>query len=326
MSTHSLMLSRARELVLACALFAAFAPVPDLRLHASAAPQAAPARIGTAAAADAPGETQPPRAKDSLRFAVIGDSGTGGRAQYEVGARLGGSLEVFPYELVLMLGDNIYGSERPQDFVLKFEKPYQAILGRKIPFYASLGNHDDPNQRFYEPFNMNGRRFYSFERKGVKFFALDSNYMDKDQQDWLARELSTSRERWKIAFFHHPLYSSGERHGSEVDLRAIVEPLFVKHRVSVVFAGHEHFYERLKPQQGIHYFTSGAAAKLRAGNIRVGPLTEKGFDTDFSFMLIEIDGERMHFQSLSRRGRLVDSGTIAPEAVNTTSQPGGARP
>jgi Calcineurin-like phosphoesterase len=327
MSTHSLtLLSRARGLVLACALFAAFAPVPDLRLHASAAPQAAPARIGTAAAADAPGETQPPRAKDSLRFAVIGDSGTGGRAQYEVGARLGESLEVFPYELVLMLGDNIYGSERPQDFVLKFEKPYQAILGRKIPFYASLGNHDDPNQRFYEPFNMNGRRFYSFERKGVKFFALDSNYMDKDQQDWLARELSTSRERWKIAFFHHPLYSSGERHGSEVDLRAIVEPLFVKHRVSVVFAGHEHFYERLKPQQGIYYFTSGAAAKLRAGNIRVGPLTEKGFDTDFSFMLIEIDGERMHFQSLSRRGRLVDSGTIAPEAVNTTSQPGGARP
>jgi Calcineurin-like phosphoesterase len=327
MSKHSLdPFSSARDLVLACALFAAFVPVPDLRLQASAAPQAAPARTGTASAADAPGETQPPRAKDSLRFAVIGDSGTGGRAQYEVGARLGGSLEVFPYELILMLGDNIYGSERPQDFVLKFEKPYQAILGRKIPFYASLGNHDDPNQRFYEPFNMNGRRFYSFAKKGVKFFALDSNYMDKDQQDWLARELSGSRERWKIAFFHHPLYSSGERHGSEVDLRAIVEPLFVKHRVSVVFAGHEHFYERLKPQQGIYYFTSGAAAKLRAGNIRVGPLTEKGFDTDFSFMLIEIDGERMHFQSLSRRGRLVDSGTIAPEAVNTTSQPGGARP
>ena len=84
-----------------------------------------------------------------------------------------------------MLGDNIYGSERPQDFVLKFEKPYAAILARKIPFYASLGNHDDPNQRFYEPFNMNGKRFYSFEKKGVRFFALDSNYMDKDQQDWL---------------------------------------------------------------------------------------------------------------------------------------------
>jgi Calcineurin-like phosphoesterase len=274
----------------------------------------------------APGALALPLRDGSVRFAIIGDSGRGDRWQQEVADQMVAWRARFPFTFVLMLGDNIYGSERPQDFAVKFEKPYQGILARKIPFYASLGNHDDPNQRYYEPFNMSGRRFYAFEKKGVKFFALDSNYMDKDQQDWLARELSASRERWKIAFFHHPLYSSGERHGSEVDLRAIVEPLFVKHRVSAVFAGHEHFYERLKPQNGIYYFTSGAAAKLRAGNIRVGPLTEKGFDTDFSFMLVEIDGERMHFQSLSRRGRLVDSGTIAPEAVNTTSQPGGPWP
>jgi predicted phosphodiesterase len=150
--------------------------------------------------------------------------------------------------------------------------------------------------------------------------------MDKDQQDWLKRELEGTRERWKIAFFHHPLYSSGERHGSEVDLREIVEPLFLEHGVGVVFAGHEHFYERLKPQKGIHYFTSGAASKLRAGNIRVGPLTAKGFDTDYSYMLIEIDGDQLHFQSLSRRGRLVDSGSVAPDVVNTSSQQGGARP
>ena len=100
----------------------------------------------------------------------------------------------------------------------------------------------------------------------------------------------------------------------------------MKHRVGVVFAGHEHFYERLKPQHGIHYFTSGGAAKLRAGNIRPGPLTAKGFDTDYSYMLVEIDGEQMHFQTLSRRGQLVDSGTITPDAVNSSSQPGGAEP
>ena len=79
-----------------------------------------------------------------------------------------------------MLGDNIYGSERPQDFVKKFERPYKALLDLKIPFYASLGNHDDPNQRFYKPFNMDGKRYYTFEKEGVRFFALDSNYMDQD--------------------------------------------------------------------------------------------------------------------------------------------------
>lgn len=305
-------LSRRRPLAAACMLAIA------VGLSGEAAQ-----RDGGAAAAQT-NETQPPRSESSLRIAVIGDSGTGGRAQRDIGTRMAESLQVFPFELVLMLGDNIYGTERPQDFVRKFEAPYKAILDRKIPFYASLGNHDDPNQRFYELFNMNGQRYYTFEKKGVRFFALDSNYMDRDQEAWLGRELASSRERWKIAFFHHPIYSSGARHGSEVDLREIVEPLFLAHRVSVVFAGHEHFYERLRPQKGIHYFTSGAAAKLRAGNIRVGPLTAKGFDTDYSYMLVEIDRDQMHFQTLSRRGRLVDSGSITPEWLGTAS--GGGAP
>ena len=116
------------------------------------------------------------------------------RPQYEVGERLTESRTVFPFEFVLMLGDNIYGSERPQDFVKKFELPYKALLDLKVPFYASLGNHDDPNQRFYKPFNMDGQRYYTFEKDGVRFFALDSNYMDQAQQDWLEKELSAREE------------------------------------------------------------------------------------------------------------------------------------
>jgi hypothetical protein len=141
--------------------------------------------------------------------------------------------------------------------------------------------------------------------------------MDKDQQAWLQKELEASRSKWKIAFFHHPIYSSGGRHGSEVDLRAIVEPLFIKHGVSVVFAGHEHFYERLKPQQGIQYFTNGGGAKLRSGDIRAGGMTAKGFDTDQSYMLVEIDGDEMHFQTLSRTGREVDSGVVPRRVMPT---------
>jgi predicted phosphodiesterase len=257
---------------------------------------------------------------------VLGDTGTGDRQQREVGLKVEEYRKKTNFSFAIMLGDNIYGSERPQDFVRKFEKPYEAILARKIPFYASLGNHDDPNQRYYKPFNMNGERFYTFRKKDTQFFALDSNYMDKVQQDWLAKELSSSNAKWKIAFFHHPIYSSGERHGSEVDLRDIVEPMFVEHGVSVVFAGHEHFYERVRPQKGIYYFTSGAAGKLREGNIRVGgPLTVKGFDTDFSYMLVEIDDGQMHFQVLSRAGKLVDSGSFSPDAVTGKSRSGGAR-
>ena len=174
---------------------------------------------------------------------------------------------MFPYEFAIMLGDNMYGSERPQDYARKFEQPFKPLLDAKIEFYAALGNHDDPNQMYYKPFGMGGKRFYTYQKKDVRFFALDSNYMDKDQQRWLEQELSQSKSKWKIAYFHHPIYSSGGRHGSEVDLRAIIEPLFIKYDLNVVFAGHEHFYERLKPQKGIHYFTAGGSAKLRAGDI-----------------------------------------------------------
>ena len=245
-----------------------------------------------------------------MLFAIIGDSGTGSRSQYEVGAEMTKAQQIFPFEFVIMLGDNIYGSERPQDFAKKFELPYKALLDQKIPFYASLGNHDDPTQRFYKPFNMNGDRFYTFKKGDARFFALDSNYMDQPQLKWLEEQLSRSNDRWKIAFFHHPLYSSGARHGSEVDLRLRLEPLFLKYGVDVVFAGHEHFYERLVPQKGIYYITQGGAAKLREGNIRKGPMTAVGFDIDNSFSIAELGKDSMQFQTISRRGKRVDSGTL----------------
>jgi predicted phosphodiesterase len=95
-----------------------------------------------------------------------------------------------------------------------------------------------------------------------------------------------------------------------VELRTFIEPLFVKYGVSVVLAGHEHFYERLKPQNGIAYFTAGSAGKLRSGNIRRGPLYDQGFDTDLSFMLFEQSGDNLHFQVISRLAKTVDQGVV----------------
>ncbi len=269
--------------------------------------QPAPAPTAMSAAPD----VQAPINLDSVKFLVIGDSGTGDRAQIETAAQMWKSHSQFPYEFAIMLGDNLYGSERPQDFITKFERPYKMLLDAKIEFFAALGNHDDPNQRYYKNFGMGGRRYYTYQKKDVRFFALDSNYMDRDQQKWLEEELKKSDAKWKIAYFHHPLYSSGAAHGSEVDLRAIVEPLFIKYNLHVVFAGHEHFYERIKPQKGIYHFTAGGSAKLRSGDILSNSaLTAKGFDTEQSFMLVEIDGDVLRFQTISRRGKRVDAGEI----------------
>jgi len=141
--------------------------------------------------------------------------------------------------------------------------------------------------------------------------ALVSDWLAQRQLDWLEKELSSSSSDWKISFFHHPLYSSGKTHGSALESRAILEPLFVKYGVSAVFSGHDHFYERIKPQKGgIVYWVSGADGSLRKGDIRATDMTAKGFDRDYHFMIVEITGDDLHFQAISRTGATIDSGVV----------------
>jgi 3',5'-cyclic AMP phosphodiesterase CpdA len=251
-----------------------------------------------------------PNKPGSVKFAVMGDNGNGSKRQYEVGAMMAKVQEKFPYDMVIMLGDNMYGSQNPRDFEEKFEKPYKALLERKVKFYAALGNHDNQENRFYKPWNMNGERFYTHKKDNVRFFVLDTDYLDPKQREWIERELKASSDDWKIVYFHHPLYSSAERHGSELDLREILEPLFIKYGVSVVFQGHDHIYERTKPQQGITYFVSGAGGQLRPGDYEKTEFTAAGYDQDQSFMIVEIDKDDMHFQAISRTGKTLDSGVI----------------
>src|SRR4051812_38319634 len=122
---------------------------------------------------------------DSVKFAAFGDNGTGGREQYDIAAQMAAARETFPFELVIMLGDNMYGRQQPQDFVTKFEKPYAALLSAGVTFYASLGNHDNPANVRYPEFHMNGARYFTYARKNVRFIALDSNQMDPAQLSWL---------------------------------------------------------------------------------------------------------------------------------------------
>jgi 3',5'-cyclic AMP phosphodiesterase CpdA len=159
---------------------------------------------------------------------------------------------------------------------------------------------------------MNGSDYYTFKKGNVRFFALDSNVMDANQLAWLEKELRDAGNKdWKICFFHHTLYSTAKAHGSAVGLRSLLEPLFTKYGVDAVFAGHDHVYERIQPQRGIYYFTEGSSGELRAGDLKRTSIEEKGFDADRTFMLVEIAGNQMYFETLSRVGNVIDSGILA---------------
>jgi hypothetical protein len=291
-------------------LLAAFLSLPAISGTAASSSQAAQAAPQAAAAP----EVELPNREGSLKFAVLGDFGTGGREQYELAEQMAKTRDRFPFEFVITVGDNLYGAQRPRDFQTKFEEPYKKLIAANVKFYASLGNHDDrEGQRYYKLFNMDGKLYYSFKapKQDVRFFALDSTYPVAEQRAWLEKELQGSGEKWKIPYFHHPLYSSGETHGSTTPLRAVWEPLFVKYGVSVVFAGHDHFYERTKLQKEIVHFVAGSGGQLRKGNIdrRTG-LTASGFDTDRAFLVAEIDGDELFFNAISRTGAVIDSGVI----------------
>jgi hypothetical protein len=266
----------------------------------------------------------------SFRFVAFGDMGTGEKEQFALADSMARHHSRQTYDTVLMLGDNIYPDGEAKHFLPKFEQPYGALIERGVKFHATLGNHDVSKGREaqlnYKHFNMGGRAFRSFTKGDglVEFFAIDSNNFDQEQERWLAGALAASQARWKLAYFHHPIYSSADKHGSDEKLRAKLEPLLMRHGVAAAFSGHEHVYERTKLIEGVQYFVAGAGGKLRRGNLdRRNAFFAAGNDEVNSFMSVEVTSEQLRFQTIDPAGRILDSGTLAPrEAVRSKAAAG----
>ena len=253
-----------------------------------------------------------PNRPDSLKFAVLGDFGTGHSASRDVAAQMLSIRAQFNFEMVVTTGDNIVGDQDDaRDLADKFESPFGPLLETGVRFYASLGNHDRPTNVSYPPFNMGGERYYTFAKRNVRFFILDSNWLDRVQVAWLEQALRGSADDWKICIFHHPLYSDGVRHGPSLELRVILEPILVRYGVDVVFSGHDHIYERLHPQKGITYFVAGAGGQSERG-VAPTAATAASFDQDRSFMLVEVSGAELQYRAVTRGGSIVDAGAIRP--------------
>jgi 3',5'-cyclic AMP phosphodiesterase CpdA len=255
--------------------------------------------------------------KNQLRFAVIGDWGTGDHDCIGTAARMLATHERTPMDLIIAAGDNVYPNGSGRYFSKAIEQPFAGIIKDKIPFYAVLGNHDveegRQDQCQYPLFNMGGKNYYTIKQGDglAELFMLDSTDFDSAQMNWLEQELKGSKAKWKIAVLHHPLYSSGKKHGSSMGLRKMLEPVFTRYGVQVVFSGHDHIYERTKLQQGIQYFVTGAGGKTRRGDVNLkSDFREVSYDEDNHFMLIDVDDKQINFQAINEVGSVIDSGII----------------
>lgn len=255
--------------------------------------------------------------RDKLRFAVIGDWGDGSDDQAALGKQMLSVYQKSSFDFVLASGDNIYPNGAARHFVKKFEEPFSGLLRNRVKFHTVFGNHDveegRQDQRQYPLFNMEGRQYYTLRQGNglVDIFMLDSTDYESAQAGWFENDLRSSTARWKIVVMHHPLYSSGKKHGPNLRLRRKIEPLLSQYKVNVVFAGHDHIYERVKPQHNVHHFVTGAGGKLRRGDMdKKSTITAAGYDKDNHFMLIELDDSEIKFKAISETGDPIDSGAI----------------
>jgi hypothetical protein len=265
-------------------------------------------------------------ASRAVRFAVLGDWGHGNAAEAAIADRM---YEYHttkkPLDFVLTVGDNIYPDGSLSRVADVFERPFARLLGAGVPFYAALGNHDLPataEQIDYPAFHMGGRRYYklSVGDGTADIFVLDTNVLDPGQLAWLDEELGASKASWKLAAFHHPLYSSGREHGSSTIIRFFLEPILRRHGVRAVFSGHDHIYQRVTPQHGIQYFVTGGGGDVRVGDIdRSDPLVAFGYDADNHFMVVDADASTLRYRAINARGERIDRGRLAAAAARATA-------
>ena len=266
-------------------------------------------------------------AKNRIKFAAIGDFGTGDDSQAGIAAQIMRDHKTSPLDLVIAVGDNIYPDGGGRHFAKKFERPYSGLIKEDVKFHAVLGNHDvrdgRKDQCQYPLFNMNGQCYYTVKKgdRLAEFFMADSTDFDATQAGWLESALRESTAKWKIAVFHHPIYSSAGTHGSDLDLRRRIEPLLTRYGVSVVLSGHDHTYERVKPQQGIQYFVTGAGGKVRRNDINMrSPFRAMSFDEDNHYLQMEIEDQQISFQAITRSGSVIDRGTINQRAMTASAR------
>jgi hypothetical protein len=197
-------------------------------------------------------------------LAVAGDVGDSGGRLDTTGATMARVHAIQPYDDLLLLGDNVYWNGDPAKLPDTVFGPFSGLLHRGVGLLAILGNHDvleGHGDAQMAAMGMEGR-YWAKTFDDVLLVGLDSNALDAEQVQWLERTLADSDATWKVVALHHPLYSAGYQ-GSSIEVRRLLEPIFIANGVQLVLSGHDHDYQRSEVINGVTYIVSGAGSGTR---------------------------------------------------------------
>lgn len=251
---------------------------------------------------------------DPLRVAVVGDFG--GFTTDEL--RVVTQIMFWNPDILLTTGDNAYETGTLDEFQVNVFKPYQAIFP-EVPVYPSMGNHDyttdagAPYKSIFElpQGNSGNEDYYSFNYDYVHFVVINSNLdysVGSEQYTWLEDDLANADEQWKIVYFHHPVFSSGE-HGSTAGMDTVLAPLFSTYDVDLVLNGHDHDYERMSKVDGVLYVVTGGGGKSLYDEVLVNPYS-KFFLSEYHFVGLIINYHELKLKAIDKRGYVFDDKTF----------------
>jgi 3',5'-cyclic AMP phosphodiesterase CpdA len=257
----------------------------------------------------------------TVRIAVAGDTGTGDADEQATAQRMISESRVRPYDALLLLGDLVYEEGDAALVDRRVTAPFADVVGGGAELLPVLGNHDYRSNEQEQILAALGRqKSWYVERIGsVRVLVLDSNRVDDPAQTrWLGGTLAapTPPGTWTVVAMHHPAYSAGY-HGSALSVRQTWGPLFAEADVPLVLAGHDHDYQRSKPQDGVTYVVSGAGAKARPTGQE--DFTEVSTSTLHYLDLLVYD-DHLVGRAIDQSGRLVDTFTLTRDVRRPAAQ------